>query len=564
MIRVAALASIIAVIGLTANHAQATRPAAERELSTLHEAYLAKYRPLELKASSAWWEANITGSDAAVAREKAANRALVDLHSDPITFAKLKELRAGGQIADPMLRRIADVLYRQFLAGQADPALQKRIVDLESEVARTFNTYRSRVGERTLTENEVREILATTKDSQAAEAAWQGYMVVGSKVDVQLRELVKLRNELAGKLGFKNFYSMSLALQELDEEPFFKLFDGLDEMTRAPFAELKAEIDQARAAHFGVKPEELRPWHFGDLFFQDIPPGQEVDFGVLFKDADLEQLARQYYASIGLPVDDILARSDLYEKPGKCPHAFCSNLDRGNDIRVLANLKPNLYQADTILHELGHGVYGKYNRADVPFVLRGAAHGLTTEGIAIMMGAMCKNEEWLREVLKVDPQQAAQIGRSARAGLRTERLMFARWALVMVHFEHEMYTQPDQDLARLWWNLKRKYQLLNPPPHTDRPDYAAKVHILTSPVYYHSYMMGELFAAQVRHHIARQVLGLKESGRTSFYGHPEVGTYLKEQVFGPGNLYSWNDLTRRATGESLTAQYFAEQLQERE
>jgi len=77
-------------------------------------------------------------------------------------------------------------------------------------------------------------------------------------------------------------------------------------------------------------------------------------------------------------------------------------------------------------------------------------------------------------------------------------------------------------------------------------------------------MMGELFGAQGRHHFARQVLGLKESGRTSFYGHPEVGTYLKEQVFGPGNLYSWNDLTRRATGESLTAQYFAEQLQERE
>ena len=40
----------------------------------------------------------------------------------------------------------------------------------------------------------------------------------------------------------------------------------------------------------------------------------------------------------------------------------------------------------------------------------------------------------------------------------------------------------------------------------------------------------------------------------------EAGEYLRGAVFGPGNLYPWNELTRRATGEPLTAKYFAASL----
>jgi peptidyl-dipeptidase A len=102
--------------------------------------------------------------------------------------------------------------------------------------------------------------------------------------------------------------------------------------------------------------------------------------------------------------------------------------------------------------------------------------------------------------------------------------------------------------------------LLNPPETTARPDYAAKTHILTSPVYYHSYVLGDLFAAQVRHYIAREILGLADVNATCFYGHPEVGAYLREKVCGPGNLHPWNEYTRRATGEPLTARYYAADL----
>ncbi len=540
--------------------AQEAPAGADGEFRDLLDAYMARFKPLTLASEAAWWEANTTGTDAAVAKKKAAEQALVDLQSDREVFAHLKALKDKGQVTDPVLSRELDVMYRQFVPGQADPQLRKRIVELENDVEQVFNVYRARVGEQTLTENDIRDILAGTTDSAAAEAAWKAYMEVGRKAEATLRELVRLRNEMARSLGYRDFYAMSLSLQEIDEAELLKLFDELDALTREPFARFKTELDAARAARFHIPADELRPWHYGDLFFQEVPEGQDVSLDDLYKNADLLELSKKYYASIGLPVDDILAHSDLYEKPGKCPHAYSVDLDRAGDVRVLANLKPNIYWADTILHELGHGVYDKGIRPDVPFLLHDAAHAITTEGIAEMFGEMSRNEEWLTDVLKVERSQVARVGLAARTSQRSGQLMFSRWAQVMVRFEHGMYSKPDQDLGKLWWDLKRRYQLLNPPETVDRPDYAAKMHILTTPVYYHSYMLGELFAAQVRHHIAWKLLGLADPCATSFRGRLEVGTYLREQIFGPGSLYSWKELMQRATGEPLTAKYFAEQF----
>lgn len=550
----------LALLFSTSALAQESPAEADREFAALRDLYLAKFQPLTLQAEAAWWDANITGADAAVARKKDADKALADLQSDAGVFAQLKALHEGGQVSDPVRRRELDVMYRSFLAGQGDLELHKRIVDLESDVEQVFNTFRSEVNGKTLTENEVRDILANSTDSAAVEAAWKGYMEVGRKAEGQLRKLVQMRNELARQLGFRDFFAMSLALQEIDEPQLFKLFDELDALTSTPFAELKHELDAARAARFHVAEGELRPWHFGDLFFQEAPGGGAVNFDDLYKSADLVALAKTYYTSIGLSVEDILARSDLFEKPGKCPHAFCEDLNRADDIRVLANLKPNLYWADTILHELGHGVYDEYTRPAVPFLLHTAPSGITTEGIAEMFGALAKNGEFLAQVVKVDPAKAAEVGAAAQHALRTERLMFCRWCQVMLRFEQGMYGDPDQDLGQLWWNLKQRYQLLQPPETVSRPDYAAKVHVLTTPVYYHSYMMGELFAAQVRHALASVLPNSVNAQRTSFYGRPEVGRFLREKVFGPGNLFSWNELTQRATGEPLTAKYFAEEI----
>lgn len=531
----------------------------EMRFQTVHDGYLAKYRPLQIESDKAWWVASTTGEKEAFEQQEIAQNALVELHSDHDTFAKLKALKEAGDVHDPVLRRELDVMYRAFLPGQADPELQKRIVATETEVERIFNTHRSKAGDKELTENDIRDILAGTTDSAQAEQAWKAYMAVGAKVEDKLREAVKLRNDLARKLGYRDFYQMNLDIQEVAEDDLLSLFDELDNLTREPFAKLKAEIDQSRAKRFGISVAELRPWHFGDLFFQEAPAMEGADLDEVYRNQDLLALTKRYYKGLGMEVDDILARSDLYEKPGKSPHAFATDIDRAGDTRILCNLKPSLRWMDTLLHELGHAVYDKYIDHDVAYILHTASHSITTEGYAMMMGAMAKNQEFLTKVVKLSPGEAAQYVQAAKRSLRAEKLIFSRWAQVMVRFEHGMYTNPDQDLGKLWWDLKKRYQLLNPPPNVSRPDYAAKIHIVTVPVYYHSYMMGDLFACQVQHHIVTSVMGKKDDGSSCFYDCKAAGDYMKKEIFGPGNLYPWNELTRRATGESLTPKYFVQQ-----
>jgi len=49
----------------------------------------------------------------------------------------------------------------------------------------------------------------------------------------------------------------------------------------------------------------------------------------------------------------VIARSDLYEKPGKSPHAFCTDIDARGCCAWLANIVPSEYWMGTMLHELG-------------------------------------------------------------------------------------------------------------------------------------------------------------------------------------------------------------------
>jgi peptidyl-dipeptidase A len=126
----------------------------------------------------------------------------------------------------------------------------------------------------------------------------------------------------------------------------------------------------------------------------------------------------------------------------------------------------------------------------------------------------------------------------------------------MFRFEREMYRNPRLDLNELWWDLVEKYQMLKRPEGRNAPDYAAKIHIVSSPAYYHNYMLGQLFASQVHHTIAREVLKVPPE-QALYVGNRAVGDFLKQRVFAPGRTLPWNELTEFATGEELNPKAFA-------
>jgi peptidyl-dipeptidase A len=516
-------------------------------------------RPLERAAALAWWNANVSGRDEDFKTKEDAQNRLDAALSDHTRFDALKAIKAA-KLTEPPLARQIDVLYLLYLEKQVDPELLKQITAKANLIEKTFNGYRANVNGRKITDSEVRKALKESSDSAVRKAVWEGSKGVGPLVEDDLKALVKLRNEAARKLGFADYHKLQLHLNEQSQDQVLKLFDELDELTREPFSKLKLEIDGKLAEQSGVSITELRPWHYHDPFFQESPAIFAGDFDSVYAKADILKLCRDFYASIGLPIDDVIARSDLYEKPGKSPHAFCTDIDREGDVRVLANIVPNEYWMGTMLHELGHSVYSSKNiPPSLPYVLRTEAHILTTEGVAMLFERFSKDADWLMAMGVHVPDPAA-FDRAGARMLRAKLLVFSRWAQVMFRFEKAMYDNPDQDLNIVWWDLVERYQLVHRPEGRQAPDYASKIHIVSAPAYYHNYLMGELFANQVLHAIARDVLNGVDPAKASFAGNKKVGDFLKTRIFTPGRSLDWNGLTKHATGEALNAKAFAAEI----
>jgi peptidyl-dipeptidase A len=531
--------------------------AAAKELIAAHEA---KVRPLEVAAGLAWWEANISGRDEDFKKKEEAQNKIDAVLSDPKPFAILKSIKAArdaGKIADPLLARQVDVLYLLYLEKQVPPELLKKITAKANAVEQAFNVFRARVDGQELADSKVRSTLKDSKDSALRQKVWEASKEVGKVVEADLKELVQLRNQAARELGFPNFHVMMLTLNEQDGAELIKLFDDLDELTRKPFTAAKADLDARLAKNYGIRPEDLMPWHYHDQFFQESPAVFEANLDAPYAKADLLKLCRDFYAGIGLPIDRVLARSDLYEKQGKSPHAFCIDIDREGDVRVLANIVNNEYWMGTMLHELGHSVYSSLNMPQsLPYLLRSEAHILTTEGVAMQFERFSKSRRWLEKMgVTIDDPQAFDT--AAAKVQRNQLLIFSRWCQVMLRFEKSMYEDPRQDLNGLWWDLVERYQQVKRPKNRNAPDYGSKIHICSAPVYYHNYMMGQLFASQVHHTIAREVYNNRPPSSVIYVGDKQVGDFMKKKVFEPGRSLTWKALSKHATGEELNPTAFA-------
>jgi peptidyl-dipeptidase A len=522
--------------------ARVTEPAAvadriEGELAPLHEAL-----------SLAWWDLSTEASAEHERLRVERDVALSDVLADPGLFA---EIEAARPAATGLVRRRLDLLRDSFLPKQVPAVLRTRIIELEASVDMRFASHRGQVGGRPVGDNEIKQILRASDDVAERREAWEASKTVGAVVADDVRELARLRNEAARTLGFRDWFALSVATSEMDEARLFATLDEADRVTAEPFARWKTELDDRLAARFGCDVGDLRPWHYADPFFQDVPAEGGVDLNAYFTGRDLVELTTRTFDGLGLETRPILERSDLFPRDGKSQHAFCIDIDRAGDTRVLANVVPDQYWMDTMLHELGHGVFSAGLGPELPWILRDC-HLVVTEGIAILMGRLASDREWLELVAGVEAAEAAALEGTLRAARAAELLVFTRWVLVMTNFERALYDDPEQDLDARWWELVRRYQLVTPPEGRRAPDWAAKIHVAVAPVYYHTYLYGQMVASQLAATLRRECGGIVD--------RDTAGRLLVERIFAPGLAVRWDSLLEQATGEPLSAAAFGRDL----
>jgi peptidyl-dipeptidase A len=530
----------------------------EASLSRFIGDLVAEIEPLMRTHNEAVWEANVTGDDGQQARaaEYGTRIRMVFARREP--YGYLCGLRDAGGVADERLARQLELLIDAHRAQQLPADLIERTVRMEKALEGRFNAFRAELDGRRVTDNEIRMILHGSDDVGQRRRAWEASKQIGASVAGDLLDLVRLRNQGAREVGFDNYYEMMLTLDELDEGELFEVLDRLERGTRAPFQRYKSALDAGLAARFGVDAAALRPWHYADPFFQEAPPS-DVNLDPRFEGKNLEHITRRFYEAIGFEIDDILERSDLYEKEGKCQHAFCMSMDREADVRVLCNVRSTAHWMNTMLHEFGHAVYDKYIDRSLPFLLREPAHMFATEASAMLFDRLSHDAAWLERYAGLPAEEAQALARRIQEAVRAKLLVLTRWCLVMCHMERALYRDPSANLNTVWWELVERFQMVPRPEGREGPDWASKIHFTVAPVYYQNYMLGEIMASQLERHLVEEVMGGPEA-RARYVSDPAVGRWLTDNLYRHGRSRNWRDTLRTATGRALDPEAFVREL----
>ena len=349
----------------------------------------AEVRPLEKASSLAWWVANVSGKDEISCQEAAQNRLDARL-ADHERFAHSRRSRSSRS---PTRCSTADRGPLSAVPGkQVDPALLEKITAKANAIEQAFNVFRAKVDGKEMTDSEVRKVLKTRRTrasarrsgrpARASAGSWRRSEGTGQAAQ-RGRQVARLHN----------FHAMQLHLNEQSQDAADQLFDELDELTREPFHKAKAEIDTvlAKTAASGRRTSAVALSTIRSS--RKRPPSSTADLDAVYANADILKLCREFYAGIGLPIDDVMARSDLYEKPGKSPHAFCTDIDReATSASWPTSCPTNTGWARCCTSWATRSTAARTSRV-LPYVLRTEAHILTTEGVAMMFEHFSKNAD---------------------------------------------------------------------------------------------------------------------------------------------------------------------------
>ncbi len=531
-----------------------------RELEGMILDYESKIIPLNKQIQLADYTAAISGKNEDYNTAVELQVKKLELYSNPEQFLRLKMIKNSGLITDSLLMRELDVLFNEFWYYQVPRENLIELIKKEKDIIQKFNIYRPELSKKQITDLQIEKVLSASTNSDELEQVWKASKQAGELVADDLVRLVILRNKAAEVIGFKNFYELKLILSGQDPSDVLAIYDELDRVTAEPYLQVKYEIDTYLSDLYKVPVDQLRPWHYQNRFFQSAPNIDNIDYDSYYKGKNIKHLASQYFKSIGLDIDDIINNSDWEEKSGKSQLGNVYDIDREGDIRILGNITDNYYSADKLMYECGYASYIKNIKRSLAYTLRQPSHFFVNDAIATFFSRFASNPEWLRQVVGISPDECNSISEKAKHALRNEKFVFSRWAQVVFRFEKSMYENPEQDLTALWWKLVAKYQLLSCTEYQNIPAWAAKTHLITMPCMYHNYMLGEILASQLFNYYHTKIINANTESVENEFSDPRLGKYLIESIFIYGMRYNWDQIVRRATGESLNPIYFQKQF----
>ena len=96
---------LAALLWIVLPHGASARPQATDKARQFVEDFIKQFRPLDVAANRAWWDANISGNDEDFKRKEDAQNRIDELLSKTDAFAQVKAIKECGGIDDAVTKR---------------------------------------------------------------------------------------------------------------------------------------------------------------------------------------------------------------------------------------------------------------------------------------------------------------------------------------------------------------------------------------------------------------------------------------------------------------------------
>ncbi len=418
----------------------------------------------------------------------------------------------------PIYEGFIDQYYRLLVASRHRPALEEKwgpqlfriaelklktfspeiVEDLQQENKLSSQYTKLRASAKILFEGEVRNLSQMSpflqspdreKRKRAQEAYCGFFLEHEAEFDQIYDGLVKLRDKIARKLGFKNFIELGYArLSRSDYDA--GVVAGYRRQVLEDLVPLATKLRQRQAKRL----------HLDALKYYDEP--LEFLTGNALPKGDPDQLvanAKRMYSELSPESGEFFSFMvehellDLFTRQGKAGGGYCTYIPDYRSPFIFSNFNGTSDDVDVLTHEAGHA-FQVYLSRDYqlpeyiwPTLEACEIHSMSMEFLAW---------PWMRLFFGADETKYKFAHLSGA-------LLFIPYGVTVDQFQHWVYENPEaspEQRKRVWRSIEEKYL-----PHRDYADndflnrggfWFRQGHIFNNPFYYIDYTLAQVCAFQ--------------------------------------------------------------------
>lgn len=436
---------------------------------------------------------------------------------------------------------IIERAFKPYYLSKESACLVLKIKKKENQLIKILNQYRYSIEGRKVRSTDINLILKTEPDRNLRKKAYLARTQINQlMIKAGFLDLVKMRCDYAQSYGVNNFIECRLEQEELTTA----IFDGWTNEVRKVIPKIREMQTMYGEKYIGDP--VTKPWdnqYIGAQIASQL--NKTVDMSNFYN------VLKATFLSFEFDLSQYNITFDIFPRRNKSEWCYIFPVQKGRDVRVLANVGNRYHEYFALLHETGHGLHFLLLDPEDMLLNKGIS-GIIMEGFAMLWNDLLYEEVFYKQFFADDLSTVEKAFTKLKIWQRVHRITL----IFSILFEFDFYRNKLntlKDVNNLYW--KKYEELFNREPYTDNPPWAYVPHYTMAPIHIHQGLTGNITNDMLRHCFER------ETGVTSYLEKPqEFGRFVFEKAIKPSGAYPYLELFERISGEPFSLKYLSVNL----